>query len=328
MYVQKSLAAAGGIAGITLGSALVHRRLSGMTETYPFIGEGAQAAKLNPGNTSYWKAVHVDDTNNVGYATFSIDGKVVRVTAKRQVSPTVQSESKTIDDSIYDDLEAEGSGLALYWENPWEIKASAIRGAEAVGRTLRKYKTQMMRYVAAVDFEDEESAAADTGRWELLSVAVDNQAIVGDLMDHPHFASEAMETVNGLKSDYSKQRAKYVLSGLLGAAAFLGVRRVYTNYRMWPSYNFSKNFIINHPNVKVFYAPDGADIVTRTGRFDPARVEAEITITGKPSGSGLSGTESVVKFEASKKKSGDWMVSKATMTPTGCKSIDLLVAAR
>ena len=310
MTSQKTIALASvaGVAG--LAGFYVNRQMSSSLERNPFIVQGVEAAQLDPTKIGYWKLAHQDSMNNVGYATVSVGGKKVRVSARLNASSASRSSEQSPSDAhMYDDLEAEGSGLAFYWENPWEIKASAIRGLKAV-------KSKILQYTVVGSPE----VVEEKGSWELLTVVVDDEAVIGDKLGHPDFASEAFLGVNGMKSEKSKNRAMYVLAGLGSTALFLGIKRGYTNYRLWPAYVFARTYVTKHPLVAEFFKSSEVEVVTRTGIFKRNKIEGEITITGK----GQSG-ESVVKFAASRStEQAPWTVSQALMTPTGCKPIDLL----
>ena len=330
--MQNAAAVAAGVTAASLAGAFVHRQMSTMTTTHSFILDGVRAANLGDKPLGYWKVVHIDDANNVGSASVSAGGHSLRVTARRivQTLPPNTVTAAPVAEFHEDDLEAEGSGLAFYWENPWEIKASAIRGVRMLASRIRATKRQLASYITAVEQDADDVAPSEPHRWELISVSVDNTPVMGDITSHPFFASVGMASNNGQKSEYSKTRAMYVMGGLVSVAVGLGARRVYSNYRMWPPYVFARNFVQSHPSVKAFYAQnEGVEVVTRTGIFRPALIEGEITITGSASkNSATVPTESVVKFTASKAKDGQWMVSQALMTPTGCKPIDLLVVSK
>lgn len=170
--------------------------------------------------------------------------------------------------------------------------------------------------------ESSEASSVEPDRWEIVSVSLDNEALVGDLNAHPFFASKTLKA--DVVNEKSAQRTKYFLTLLSGTALFLIGKRTYTNFKMWPGYVFARNYIQKHPFVTEFYGGKTAEIITRTGSFGSEKIEAEITITGKKLI-----TESVVKFSASRKDpNSPWMVSQALLVPQGCKPIDLLVASR
>ena len=295
----------------SVAAFFVNRQMSSSLDRYPFILQGVHAAALPANQLGYWKLAHEDRLNNIGYATVSVDGRKVRISARRIVPTRPDAEVGSVRASdVYEDLEGEGSGLAFYWENPWEIKASVIRGV--------KWGSEKIRYSVSSFFGQEEAMAEEEGQWEIISVAVDNDAVVGDKLSHPDFASAAFLKENGMKTETSKNRAISVLSGLFLVAGFLGAKRAYTNYRMWPSYVFARSYVLKHPVVKEFFKSE-VDVVTRTGKFESKMIEAELTIAAKDQA-----VESVVKFSASRTGNGNWTVSQALMTPPGCKPIDLL----
>lgn len=306
------------IGGTALGAmaiAYVDRKMSTAIEKHPFINEGLMLANLAEFPIDYFKYVALDELNNVAHATLSIHGQKVYMTAQRKVAVVQKAqEGEMFED---DDLEAEGSGIAFYWENPWEIKALAIKGCKSV---FRKFKS----FIAAVTPEevDMKTAKPVPVEWELTSVVVDNTVVLGDRLMHPKMSSEFFQDSNGMKSDTSKKRALYALSSMFALAVFLGLRRGIRNYRMWPSYSFARQYIQNNSSVKRFYEMKEIDIVSRTGLFGPTKIDSEITITGKDSA-----MESVVKFTASRSdKKSPWIISQASLTPIGCKPIDLLLA--
>jgi hypothetical protein len=291
-----------------IGGVYVHKIMSTMTDNHQFINEGLAHAGLATAPISYFKTVHVDEVNGVGYATVQVDGKKVRITARKFFNRPPNTPSSSI--GYEDDLEAEGSGIAFYWENPWEIKASVIGGIKS---GMRKIKSMIAGYS---DMEDESDAG---GRWQVQSVAVDDQALMGSLLDHPDFASREFARINGGKSDYSKNRSKIFLSVLFGTVLVLGIRRSYNHYQMKPSYMFARQYILRHPSVKNFFEYKEIEVISRTGQFWPKKIDAEITIGAK--GDVLEG---VVKIEASK-HNAEWMMNRAVFIPNGAKSIDLLV---
>jgi hypothetical protein len=319
MSALKSTPIVAGLTAIGLGAIVSHRKISTMIESYPFILDGVKAVNLNPDLISYWKTAHIDHVNNAGYASLNIDGKRILITALRRAHETPKTQDPVTEDSIYDDLDAEGSGLAFYWENPWEIKASAIRGFKWCTKQMRQYRNKALGYIYAM--QEDEDTPIPPEEWVLLSVSVDDRPVFGDILSHPEFASHSFKPLNGAKSEWSKKRAQYLIGGLLGTAFLLGLRRIYTNRRMWPSYRFARTYIESHPSVRAFYGTDGVEIVTRTGSFEPRMIQGEITISGR----GATKTESIVKFGASRSNAGGWMVNQAVMIPNGCKSIDLLV---
>jgi hypothetical protein len=307
---QKAIAL-GSIAGAAaMGGACAYTRMNTAIDRYPFIAEGLKKASLPVEKIGFWKVAQVDSMNNVGHATVTLADKTVRITARRILTPTmIEKNQKPVDTDIYDDLEGEGSGLAFYWENPWEIKASIKRGFQSAIALAKSYTSSAM--------EPEER---EEENWEVLSVSMDSEPIIGDILSHPFFASQQIK--NDSKSPESIRRAKYCL-GVLGASAFFVItKRMYLSYRLRPSYVFARDYIQRHPVVSEFYAGGTAEIVARTGEFTRTRIEGEITITGK-----RITAESVVKFAASRKDAGSqWLVSQALLTPSGSKPIDLLVS--
>ena len=305
---------------VALGSYLFHERMSKMVEKHEFIASGLVVAGLSPdAPLSYFsRRVHVDTVNNVAYASVTAENRKILITAKREFEISKKS---SIPQSNYldDDIDAQGSGLAFYWENPWELKASAIRGLHgaksSVVKFFRKTKAQLMGEI----FEDDDDTHYQTGQWILTSVSVDEKPIMGDPLSHPFIASKFFESMNGNKSEYSVKRAKIVLSVLFSSVFVLGVRRVYLNRQMKPGFSFAKQFILNHASVQNFYGSKPVEIISRTGVFKPTKIDAEITI-----GSSQDALEGIVKFGASKHQN-NWMVNTAVFTPNGAKPIDLLV---
>ena len=309
---QKAVAL-GSVAGAAIaGSAWSYYQMSTTTERHPFILDGLRSAQIDPESMSPWRLAQVDSINNVGFATVRInDGRRVRITAKRCITENSNS-TNTLnkEDSVYDDLDGEGSGLAFYWENPWEIKASIIRGVKLgldKGRNFFSWTTT--------------EPQGDEERWEVTSVSIDDSSVVGSRLAHPFFASHQIH--NEAKSDESKKRAIYFISLLGLGASWILARRVYMNYRLWPAYVFARDYVQRHPVVVEFYQGKAPEIVARTGDLTRTKIDAEITITG---GKDML-TESVVKFVASRRnEKSAWLVSRAILTPTGCKPIDLLVS--
>ena len=314
MISKKGKVALGGLGGCALGAGYMHRKMSTAIERFPFIHDGLSVAKLETAPLGYFKFIQFDDLNNVANASLTAEGKKIYIAANRVVTAVP---SKVTEDEVYEDLEAEGSGIAFYWENPWEVKALLIRGFKFAYRKVRSY-------IAAVspDNDDEDETGKPGVKWEVTSVIVDDEEVLGSRLMHPAFSSIFFEKQNGLKSEKSRQRAIYVLSGLGLWAALLALSRGIVNYRMWPSFVFARNYIQNHTAVKQFYDDKGIEVIARTGIFSSTKIESEITVAGK-----MNSIESVVKFSASRpNKTAQWMVSQASMTPKGCKPIDLLVA--
>jgi hypothetical protein len=306
--------AMGCVAGATAaGAAFAYNRMSTCADRYPFILQGLLKASLPVEEMGFRKLAQMDRMNNVAHATVSMGSQTARITARRIVSPSSKPDSSDAPDTAYDDLDAEGSGLAFYWENPWEVKASLIRGFRA-GLGIVK------SCIPTMSLDSVEASEPD--RWEIMSVSLDNEALIGDLNAHPFFASKNLKTE--VVNEKSAQRTKCFLALLSGTALFLIGKRTYTNFKMWPGYVFARNYIQRHPFVTEFYGGETAEIITRTGSFGSEKIEAEITITGKKLI-----TESVVKFAASRKDpNSPWMVSQALLVPQGCRPIDLLVAGR
>jgi hypothetical protein len=307
---QKAIAL-GSVAGaVALGSAWSYNRLSTTVERHTFIVDGLRSVNMSPEMLGLWRIAQVDKMNNVGFATVGLsDGRTVRITAKRLLKNEKNSVKEIDSSSVYDDLEGQGSGLAFYWENPWEIKASIIREIGSGIDLVKGYFTQPTN----------ESPEAD--EWEVTSVSIDDDDVVGSRLSHPFFASKSVS--NNVKSDESKNRTFYFLSVLGASACWILARRVYVNYRLWPSYVFARNYIQKHPLVVELYQGETAEVVARTGEMTRTKIDAEITLSG---GKNIK-TESVVKFAATRKNhSSPWIVSKAVLTPGGTKPIDLLVA--
>ena len=305
---------------VALGSYLFHERMSKMVEKNEFIASGLIAAGI-PADTPlsfFSRRVHVDKVNNVAFASVTADNRRVLITAKREIEQSTNP-SVSYSDYLDDDLEAQGSGLAFYWENPWEIKASAIRGfhsiKSSIGKFLRKTKADLMGEI----FEDDNDEQQQPGQWIITSVSVDGVSVLGDSRSHPEIASKNFNSEFGQKSEYSVKRAKVVLSVLFSSVFVLGVRRAYLNRRMRPGFAFAKKFILGHSSVRKFYSSKPVEIISRSGVFTPKKIDAEITI-----GSREDAVEGVVKFGASKHQD-NWMVNTATFTPNGAKPIDLLV---
>jgi len=317
VITRRAAVVAGGLTGISI-LTVVHRKMSNLLDSHPFIQAGlSEAGFPQEAPIGYFKTVHIDDMNSVGYATVTVDGHKVRICGRKILeTPHISEPTKSIGFDYDDDLEGEGSGIAFYWENPWEIKASVIRG-------FRWMKEQIMDQVSAVigtnTFEDDDGIPEE---WEVTSVAVDGNAVLGCLEDHPDFASLKFASINGGKSDYSIKRARIFLSILITSVTFMGLRRSYQSYQMKPSYRFAKKYIFSHPSVREFFREKEIEIVSRTGVFSPKKIDAEITIGAKNDF-----VEGLVKLEASRSgsSSSDWMMNQATFTPNGAKSIDLLV---
>ena len=292
--------------------------MSQMLEKHQFIVSGLNTAGMSPCSSgiSYFKRVYVDDLNNVAFASLSVDNKRVLITARRETDPLSIKSELPHADYYDDDLEAQGTGLAFYWENPWEIKASIKRGLETVklnvSKYLRKTKAQILNEVF-VDSEPEFE------NWIVTSVCVDNVPILGDPSGHPEMASRQLDSVFGQKSDYSIQRTKIFLTCMISSVFVLGIRRAYLNHQMKPGFAFAKQFILSHPSVVKFYDYKKIDIISRCGEFKPKKIDAEITI-----GCRDDSVEGIVKFGASRQKE-EWMVNSALFTPNGAKPIDLLV---
>jgi hypothetical protein len=93
---------------------------------------------------------------------------------------------------------------------------------------------------------------------------------------------------------------------------------------MKSSYLFAKQYILSHPSIRNFFKGGEIEIISRTGTFNPKKIDAEITIGAKNDI-----VEGVVRIEAStsttNKSSLEWMMNRAIFTPNGAKSIDLLV---
>jgi hypothetical protein len=284
-------------------------------DRYPFIEEGVRIASYPREKIGFWKIAQIDRANNVGHATVSVDGRTVRITATRIVKNLSQKDSLSdTDEDVYNDLEGEGSGLAFFWENPWEIKASIIRGVRSGVETIKEWTGSLLPASESVLEEREEQ------RWEVTSVIVDERPVVGSANSHPFFASQ--ELPNREISPKSDSRTKYFFSFLAASASFIIVKRMYMNFRLWPAYVFARDYIQRHPLVSEFYNGDVTEVVARTGEFTRTRIEGEMTIAAQKMAS-----ESVIKFSASRKNaSSPWLVSQALMTPSGCKPIDLLVS--
>ena len=219
---------AGGMGVGMLGAAFTHRKMSRFLEQYSFVTDGLRFAGLEGAPVGYFKYVYLDDLNSVGNATISVNGKTVRITANRKLFQKNEDQND-LDSSLEDDdLEAEGSGLAFYWENPWEIKAMVIRGFKSGFQVLKNFITSNISV-------EENASSPPNVQWELSSVIVDDDVLMGDLLMHPDFSSGKFRSVNGMKSERSKSRAIYVLSFLSGTGLILGIRRGIINYRMWPS---------------------------------------------------------------------------------------------
>ena len=314
---QKAIAL-GSVAGaISVASAYAYTKMSTCLDRNPFIEQGLTQASLPVESVGFWKVAQVDNVNNISHATVSIGEKTARITARRIVSVPESSKSSAdgLNETAYDDLDAEGSGLAFYWENPWEIKASIVRGFKSGVQIAKSYIPTLS---SMSELTNDEQPEAD--KWEIVSVSLDNQALIGDLTSHPFFASQSL--ANLPKSEKTHTKTKYFLGALTGTAVFLVGKRTYVNYRMWPAYTFARDYIQRHPLVTDFYGGETAEIVTRTGSFGREKIEAEITITGKKMI-----TESVVKFSAGRKDmKSPWMISQALLVPNGCKPIDLLVS--
>ena len=77
---------------------------------------------------------------------------------------------------------------------------------------------------------------------------------------------------------------------------------------------------MSHPSVKNFYNNKEIEIISRSGDFRASKIDAEITV-----GAREDSVEGIVRFGASKRKDGGWMVNTAIFTPNGAKPIDLLV---
>ena len=307
-------------ASVAFGAYLFHQRMSQVLEKNQFISEGLQAAAIPPSaSLSYLKKVHMDDVNNVVFASLFADHRRVLITAKRQTQSLVPSETNSASSYYYDDdLDAQGTGLVYYWENPWEIKASAIRGFKTMKSSAKNFFLQTKAQLFGEVFSDPESEVS--GDWVVTSVVVDDKTILGDATSHPEMAANHFSSINGQKSNYSIQRAKIVLSCLVGSVVLLGIRRTYLNRQMRPGYLFARRFIMSHPSVKNFYNNKEIEIISRSGDFRTSKIDAEITV-----GAREDSVEGIVRFGASKRKDGGWMVNTAIFTPNGAKPIDLLV---
>lgn len=324
----KGLAVVGGLATTAFLGVTVNKKMSSLPERYPFIQLGldvvnakniAKQTPMTVDGLSWFKNVHVDDENGVAYAMVKSGIKVIRICARkvRSAPATSALQAKVDPDAHYD----ETSGIGFYWDNPWELKTGFIRGLKSGGVEIRKLKYRILAILTSRPLDLDDAPQEDIA-WELTAVAVNRDAVFGDLLSHPDLASEIFSSTEGRKSDFSKQRAQVALAVLTASAILLILKRGYSNYRIWPSYSFARTFIETHPSVKQFYL-DQLEVVSRTGEFGPKKISAEITIAGNVSGG--ANVESVVKFEASRRGPSDWMVSQASMTPQGCKSIDLLV---
>ena len=255
---------------------------------YPYIQMALPDDRL-----LWYKKVHYDSLNESAHATVYTDtGKTIRICARKIFANTTQTPEDL--DAHYD--EEDLGGIAYYWENPWEVK-TLLRNL--VNDLMRKLPTRM----------GEEFTPSE---WELVCVCVDDLCVIGEKLAHPDFASEHFKTL-------PDTRTKIVLGSMAFFGFFFGVKRGYTYWRMWPSYKFAQSYIMSHPVVKQFYSKGDITIISRTGTFTSKLIDTEITLTGTETAAG----ESVVKLEASKTKTG-WMIGRATLTPQGCKSIDLL----
>jgi hypothetical protein len=312
-----------GAGAVSLGSYLFHERMSKIVDKNDFIGSGLAAAGMSPETQlSYFsRRVHVDNVNNVAFASVTADNRRVLITAKRDVEISKKFPVSEVD-YFEDDLDARGSGIAFYWENPWEIKASAIRGFHSAKNSFVKYSRKTKASIIGEVFEDNDEEHVSTGRWILTSVTVDDKTILGNQYSHPEIASRHFAAQNGQKSEYSVKRAKIVLSVLVSLLFLLGARRTYLNRQMKPGFTFARQFILSHPSVQKFYENKPVEIISRTGEFKPKKIDAEITI-----GCREDAVEGIVKFGASKHNDG-WMVNTATFTPNGAKPIDLLVRTK
>jgi hypothetical protein len=283
---QRALAL-GSVAGaITIGSAFAYRKMTTCLDRNPFIEQGLSQASLLVESVGFWKVAQVDKINNIAHATVSLGDKTARITARRIVSSSESSKSSSdgLNETAYDDLDAEGSGLAFFWENPWEIKAGVVRG---VKNSVQFAKSYIPTFSSMNELTNDQQPLAD--KWEIVSVSVGNEALIGDRNAHPFFASQTFQ--NSPKSEKTHTKTKYFLGALTASAVFLIGKRTLMNYRMWPAYTFARDYIQRHPLVADFYGGETAEIVTRTGSFGRDKIEAEITITGKKII-----TESVVKF--------------------------------
>ena len=307
---QKAIAL-GSVGGAAIfGAGYAYHRMNTAMDRYPFIADGLKKASLPVDRVGFWKVAQIDTMNNVSHATLHVDGKTVRITAKRILSPAaINKAHQTTETDVYSDLEGEGSGLAFYWENPWEIKASIIRGISSVIEISKSYFSP----IESPEEKEEEN-------WVITSVSVGSEPIIGELTSHPFFASQEMK--NDSKSPESIRRAKYCLAILAGSALFVVSKRLYTNYLLRPAYTFARDYIQKHPVVAEFYNGETAEIVARTGEFSRTKIDGEITVTGK-----TMSTESLIKFKASRKDvSSPWLVSQAFLSPQGSKPIDLLTS--
>ncbi len=326
MFNQRVIVPIAG-AGVLISSGYyVDKKMSTLADKYPFVQAGLALVPASSSDLRWFKTVHVDSSNNVGYATMYLsDGRRVRITAREKtiINPVLVESSSS--SSVYDDLYSEGSGIAFYWENPWEIKASLVRGVRELAKRAKKIKYEYIGGIGG-DTDDGGSGRPPENVWELTSVSVGEDQLVagGDNHFHPDFAS--MQHFSNTISS-GRERAQVVLLGMCATALLMGARRTWLNYIMWPGYTFAQNFILTHPAVKQFYGGGSVEIISRTGEFSRSRINAELTVKG-----GIDSLESAVRIEArlAAQKEPHWIVSQATMTPPGCdkKPIDLLTAWR
>lgn len=314
-----------GVVGLT--SYYVNNQMQNMTSKYPFIQEALLLVPNRSLQIQWFKTVHVDEQNNVGYATVYLkeDGSPVRITVNRR-SRGLNSNAPSNDIlSPYEDLYTEGSGIAFYWENPWEIKASILRGVRNVVHRIKKIKYE---YIGGIS-PDTDATVEVAPSWELTSVVLGEQLLLGDSShSHPDLASSFLEkSSNTMNASTRRKTTEVVLLGMASTAVFMGCRRAWLNYRMWPGYTFARDFITSHPAVKQFYGENSVEIISRTGEFSRNTINAELTIKA---GGVMDSLESAIKIEAKLPAVGatnNWIISHATMTPPGCdkKPIDLLV---
>ena len=214
------------------------------------------------------------------------------------------------EESPFEDLEGEGSGLAFYWENPWEIKASIVRGFWAGFRMISE------------NFSQSDSPGPPIpDRWEIISISIDGRPVVGPATSHPDSAAALFQWD---KSEASLNRARYALSLLGASAVWILSKRVYTNWRVRPSFLFARGFLEGSPVVGRFYE-GGIRVISRTGEFAPGKIDGEITVTGVRAAA--SGGESTIQFKAHRGTDGQWFVTKADLVPGNDKRriISLLV---
>jgi hypothetical protein len=295
----------GGLLAVT-GGHWINREMESKLDTYPFVASGLSQAGLPESTPLCWyKKINIDKSNTVAYATVYLksSGVPVRITAKKSLPPL---DPLSTPSSSYDDLYAEGSGVAFYWENPWEIKQAIKRGFHQLSAGIRDIKNE---YIG-------EHLPGTSDDWTLTSLIIgSDRVIMGSKSYHPDFASQSLPE----EPSSGRRRAIIVLGSLVTTATLMGVRRAWINHKIRPGFAFAKTFVTSHPTVRSFYKSENIEVVSRVGEFARDKIHAELTIRA------TDGIESTVKIEAAKRGS-DWVLSHALMVPTGCdqKPIDLL----